>query len=638
MDVSKYLDLYLSESAEHLNRMRHSLSAAGSPTADEVKELFRSAHSLKGMAASMGFDMAAALSHQLESLLGSWRQGAPATKSQLEAALKALDTLDALLDVTRAHGDEASLKNRVDEALAAIGRSLGPPPDTKEGAPAKAPNPKPPSAPSQPPPPPQAATSAKAKITVSISPASPLPAARLMVVASRLRQELGPFSMSPDLDTIRAQNLKSAVFHVENVPGLKELARALRELPDVSDVLLDLPPEGGGSGYGEPALVHSVRVQAADLDALLAHASELLYDLNQFEAGLEPPEKHRHRFWLEGHRSHLSRLFDDVLSVRLVSFESLVDRLGRTGRELSGKLGKPVRFEVSGADERVDRALLEKLLDPLVHLVRNALDHGLELPETRTAAGKAREGLVRLEILREGESLLISLADDGRGIDVEAIREAAVERGLYDTQEAALLDRSQLLEILTTPAFSTRKEVSEVSGRGVGLDVVRSAAESLGGYLEMESSRDEGTRFTLVIPAAVTLTRVLVFGWESGVRYAVPTSQIRHIYPLSGHGLVWTGDHHQLEAGDEMLPVLSWRGGPVGKEGLGLRLMGPAGDRVLLVSRIYQAEKVVVLPWGAPLEMIPEWMGGAVLSTGEIAYVLDGRAVAKREVEEVHVP
>jgi|GEM_PF-970094 len=638
MDVSKYLDLYLSESAEHLSRMRHSLRANGGPATDDVKELFRSAHSLKGMAASMGFDLAAALAHQLESLLGSWRQGRPATEGQLDAALKALDTMDALLDGTRARGSEPDLKSSVDEALAAIGLSLGPLPDAKEAAPFAAPFPAAKPAPAQPSLPSQAVLSAKAKITVSISPASPLPAARLMVVASRLRQELGPFSMSPDLETIRAQNLKSAVFHVDNISGLKDLARALKELPDVSDVLLELPPEGGTSGYGEPVLVHSVRVQAADLDALLAHASELLYDLNQFEAGLEPLERHRHRFWLEGHRSHLGRLFDDVLGVRLVSFESLVDRVARTGRELSGKLGKPVKFEVSGAEERVDRALLEKLLDPLVHLVRNALDHGLEAPETRAAAGKSREGLVRLEIRREGESLMISLSDDGRGIDVEAIREAAVERGLFDAQEAALLDRAQLLEILTTPAFSTRKEVSEVSGRGVGLDVVRSAAESLGGYLEMESSRDEGTRFTLVIPAAVTLTRVLVFGWGSEVRYAVPTSQIRHIYPLNGYSLVWTGDHHQLEAGDEMLPVLSWRGGPVGKDWLGLRLVGPAGDRVLLVSRIHQAEKVVVLPWGAPLEMMPEWMGGALLSTGEIAYVLDGRAVAKREVEEVHVP
>lgn len=637
MDVAKYLDLYLSEAAEHLERMRQGLRASGSPSAQEVAEIFRRAHSLKGMAASMGYDLTATLAHKLESLLDSWRQGRAATEDQLGAALHALDTLDALLDATRLKANDSALKGAVDEAAAAIARTLGPPsPPKDDGAPAAAvtnePSAMSPSSIKSSP-----DRGAKAKLMVSISPASPLPAARLMVVAARLRQEMGPFNMSPDLETIRAQNLRSAVFYVENIPGLKDLARTLKELPDVADVVLELPQEGG-PGAGESVLVHSVRVQASDLDVLLAHASELLYDLNQFEAGLKSSEKHAHRFWLEGHRSHLGRLFDDVLSVRLISFEALVERLGRTARELSGKLGKPVRFEVSGAEERIDRGLLERLLDPLLHLVRNALDHGLEAPDGRAAAGKPREGKVKLDICREGESLLISLSDDGQGLNVEAIREAAVEKGLYGAQEAALLDREQLLDLLTAPAFSTRKEVNEVSGRGVGLDVVRSAAESLGGTLEMESDLGEGTCFTLVIPAAVTLTRVLVFGWGTEVRYAVPTSQVRHIYPLNSHALVWTGNHRRLEAGEEMLPVLSWRGDAVGPDGLGLRLMGPGGDRVLLVSRIFQAEKVVVLPWGSPLEMMPEWMGGAVLSTGEIAYVLDGRAVAKREVEEAHVP
>jgi two-component system chemotaxis sensor kinase CheA len=266
-----------------------------------------------------------------------------------------------------------------------------------------------------------------------------------------------------------------------------------------------------------------------------------------------------------------------------------------------------------------------------VHLVRNAVDHGLEPTARRCELGKPEEGSLRLVIARDSESLLISVEDDGCGVDVEAIRQAAVERGLYSAQEAATLDRASLFDLLTRPAFTTRREVTEVSGRGVGLDVVRSAVESLGGHLEMESEKGKGGRFTLVIPSATTLTRVLVFGWDDGIRFALPASQIRRIYPLSTFPLVWSGSDRCLQAGEELLPVLRWRPGPVGREGAALRILSEGRDRVLLVSRLYQGERVVVLPWGHPLEMVSEWMGGALLSTGEIAYVLDGRVLAKRE-------
>jgi two-component system chemotaxis sensor kinase CheA len=631
MDLSKFLDLYLSDGAEHVQRLREALPAGEESSADGVRELFRSAHSLKGMAASMGFELTTSVAHHLESLLGRWRDGEASTEAQRTAALRAVDTLDALLDAVRARGAEAGLEETVFGSVEALRRATASVTEARAQPAPMAPRPAP--APVDAPP-----FASAAKLTVSIQPSSPLPVARLMVVARRLQEELGRFKMEPELEQLRKDNLRSADFTVESVPGLKELARALKTLPDVADVVLELPPDKPADGTTEAALVHSVRVRSEDLDALLARASELLDDLNQLEAGLAPEDRRRHRFWLEGHRSHLNRLFDDVLSVRLVSFEALAERLARTVRELSAKLGKPVRLEVTGAAEQVDRGLLEKLLDPMLHLTRNALDHGLEDPAQRRAAGKAPEGQVALQICREGEALLLTLSDDGRGIDLEEVRRAAVDRGLYTAAEAADLAPEQLYDVLTAPAFSTRKEVSEVSGRGVGLDVVRAAAESLGGYLEIESAAGAGSRFTLVVPTAVTLTRVLVFGWGPEVRFAVPTSQVRHIYPLGSHPLVWSGDHRFLQSGEEMIPVLAWRCAGVDRTGLGLRLIGPTGDRVLLVSQLFQAEKVVILPWGSPLEMVPDWMGGALLSTGEIAFVLDGRAVAKREVEVIHVP
>jgi two-component system, chemotaxis family, sensor kinase CheA len=622
MDLAKFLDLYLTEGREHVSLLRKGLPAAGQVATAVVNDLFRHAHSLKGMAASMGFEPTADLSHKMETLFNGWRQGEPADGGQLSAVIRAVDLLDSSMDAVQRDGSDAALHEEILGACEALlgGAAAGAAGEQREAGVRSA-------APAQ------AAASADflVRLKVAIDTACPLPAARLMVVWERVRAEVPEARMEPDLERVKNEGLRLASFLLPQRGGLKELAISVRGLSDVAEVELETPPAVIPSKGPESQLVQSLRVPAEDLDELRDQASELLYRLNQFEAGLGGEERRRHRFWLESERAQVTRLFDHVLSIRLVSFDVLVERLGRTAREVSGRLGKPASFTVVGADERVDRGLLERLLDPLVHLVRNAVDHGLEQVARRRELGKPEEGSIRLGIARESESLLISVEDDGRGIDLEAIRQAAIEKGLYSTQEAAALDRVVLLDLLTRPAFTTRRDVTEVSGRGVGLDVVRSAVESLGGHLEMESEKGKGSRFTLVIPSATTLTRVLTFGWDDKVRFALPASQIRRIYPLNAFPLVWSGSDRFLQAGEELLPVLKWRPGPVGREGAALRILSQERDRVLLVSQLYQAERVVVMPWGHPLEMVSEWMGGALLSTGEIAYVLDGRVLAKRE-------
>jgi two-component system, chemotaxis family, sensor kinase CheA len=623
MDLAKFLDLYLSEGREHVSQLRKGLPAAGQVSAAVVNDLFRHAHSLKGMAASMGFDATADLSHKMETLFNGWREGREADAGQLRAVVRAVDLLDASMDAVQRDGSEAVLQEEILGACDALGG--GAPAGTTGDAPppaeARAAVPAPAAAPPDLP----------VRLKVAIDTSCPLPAARLMVVWERVRAEVPEARMEPDLERVKKEGLRLVSFLLPQRGGLKELALSVRGLADVAEVDLETALAALPNKGPESLLVQSLRVPAEDLDELRDQASELLYRLNQFEAGLGKEERRRHRFWLESERAQVTRLFDHVLSIRLVSFDVLVERLGRAAREVSGRLGKPASLTIAGADERVDRGLLERLLDPLVHLVRNAVDHGLEPVARRRELGKPEEGSIRLEIARDSESLLISVEDDGRGIDLEAIRQAAADKGLFSAQEAAALDRATLLDLLTRPAFTTRREVTEVSGRGVGLDVVRSAVESLGGHLEMESEKGKGSRFTLVIPSATTLTRVLIFGWEDGTRYALPASQIRRIYPLSTFPLVWSGSDRYLQAGEELLPVLKWRPGPVGREGAALRILSKDRDRVLLVSQLYQGERVVVMPWGHPLEMVSEWMGGALLSTGEIAYVLDGRVLVQRE-------
>lgn len=622
MDMDKYLDLFLEEGREHVAGLRARLAPQGPPDAGAVQDIFRSAHSIKGMAASMGFERMTEVAHALEGLLDRWRQGAPATEPQVRSASRAVDALDALMDLVQSTRGDTGMEEALAPLLSEIAAHL------RGEAPSRAPVPAPASSPIPDvrPPDPGAALAgdARDRIRVSVDPASPMPAARLLVVAQRIHQALTILSTEPPLAELQKGADRCVVFTVPRSPEIKDLARSLKDLPEIVQVELEVAPDLEEPSARAP-LVQSVRVRAADLDSLLAATSELLTHLNHLEAGLDEAERRHHRFWLQTHRSHLNRLFDRVLSVRLVSFEALTARLERTARDLAERLGKPVRVEVSGADHQVDRNLLEKLLDPLTHLVRNALDHGIEPPVRREAAGKPAEGTVSLAIRREAESLLIVLGDDGGGLDVEAVRREAVARGLVTAAEASALSSSQVLEFITQPAFSTKDAVTEVSGRGVGLDVVRSSIESLGGRLELESRAGAGCLFTLVIPAAVTLTEVLVFRMGPGTLFALPTSQVAHLYPLAQHPVVRAGDRRFLQAGDALLPVLEWGENRVDRQGCGLHLVGPSGDGVLLVPEVLQSERVVIQPLGPPLDMIPEWIGGAHLSTGDLAYILDGR-------------
>jgi len=633
MDLSKYLELYLTEGREHLAALRSGLPPEGPPNAAAVNEIFRHAHSLKGMAASMDFECTSSLSHTLESLLGLWRQGRPINREHIDAVVRTLDVLESLMDSVQRDGSDVSGREAAAASGARLQAMISDEPPPSEGPEEPATEPSPSRLPVEGPVP----DDLSARLSVGIDPASPLPAARLLVVLQKIRENCGTVRMEPDIVAIQSRNLKSAVFNLLPSPQLKDLARSLRDLPEVVQVSLDVPVRASTAGKSGPTLVPSIRVRSEDLDGLLNQTGELLNHLNQFEAGLTQQDKRKNRFWLEAHRSRMDRLFDQVLSIRLVPFDALVERLGRTVRELADRLSKRVLLEVEGADQKVDQGLLEKLLDPLAHLVRNAMDHGMESAEDRAAAGKNEAGLIKLEISREAEALIIKVEDDGRGLDPEVIRQTAVERGLLTPQDASSLDRDKLFRLLTTPAFSTRKEVTEVSGRGVGLDVVRSAVESLGGHLEIESTLGKGSRFLLVVPSAVTLTSVLIFGWrDNSARFGLPASQVKHIYPLSSHAMTWSGDRRLLQVGNELLPVIPWRLGPVGRDGVGLRLSVQGRDRILLVSEVFQGENVVIHPWGSPLEMVPGWMGGALLSTGEVAYVLDGRIIAKYDEKESH--
>lgn len=621
MDIKKYLEMYLSEGREHLSKLTKGLKFKEGYDGELVSELFRSAHSLKGMAASMGFETTAKLAHALENILSLWRGGKVPSEEELQKAIRATDLLSNLFENVEKTGEDGGYNSDVEEWFNKSGEnktSQAPPLSKIEADKTKLPLKK-----------------GSFKIKVEIDPSSNLPAARLLIVYQKIKSICGDVVISPSIEEIQRDGLKSAEFCLSEEKEIKEIAKIVGTLPEVVNVQLVMEEEEEESSPS--TIVSTLKIPSKSLDNFLHRISHLIYHLNILEKDLPADVLKKQKFWFESHRGWLYQLYNEILETRLVSFDNLIERLERAARDLSLKTSKKFKFIVEGEKEKIDKVLLEKLLDPLMHLLRNSADHGIEESSERVKLGKPSEGTIKMAIKRDGEKLTIVFSDDGKGLDYEAIKESAIKRGLISFEKANSLKESDILDLITIPSFSTKKEVTQISGRGVGLDVVRSSVESLGGSLEMESVNGKGTTFNLIFPSAVTLTEVVVFSWNDDFYFALPTSQIRKLYPLSEFPVEWVEGTKKLRDGKRFIDILNFRMSAVGKEGIGISLNIPYEEKILLVNKVLQTERVVILPLGKPLERIPHLIGGALLSFGEICYIFDGTSFVRNETEALNV-
>lgn len=621
MDLEKYIPLYLSEGREHLSSLTNGLKSEKGFDKELISILFRSAHSLKGMAASMGFETTSKLAHSLENLLSGWREKEFVEKNDVDMALRATDILESLFQSVEKTGSDSGFEKEVDEWVEQTTKECVQNNIQKEKIEVKKEEI-------------QKAELKKIKLKVEIDSSSSLPAARLLVVLQKIKLLEKDVEIIPKIEEIKEKGLKSAEFFLPENCDIDSIGKSINSLPEVANVTIEKMEERQGS---EPSLVSFLKVPAQSIDEFLFRISHLIYHLNTLEKSLSLEEKRKQKFWLESHRSLLHQLYNEVLETRLVSFDTLIERLERSLRDVSYKTQKKIEFLVEGKGEKIDKVILEKLVDPLNHLLRNACDHGIEHPEERKKIGKSESGKVMLSIKREGEKLTISLSDDGKGLDYEAIMENALKRGLITPEKARNLTEKDYLDLITIPSFSTKKEVSTISGRGVGLDVVKASVESIGGSLEMFSKKGEGTTFSLVFPSAVTLIEVIVFCWNREYPFAIPTSQVKKLYPLREYPIEWVEGKKKLKVQENFLEILNFRLSPVGKDGTGIGINFLDGERVMLVNEVIKTEKVVVLPLGKPLERIGCLIGGALLSSGDIVYILDGFSFSKKELEAINV-
>jgi two-component system chemotaxis sensor kinase CheA len=364
------------------------------------------------------------------------------------------------------------------------------------------------------------------------------------------------------------------------------------------------------------------------------------------ESHLEKLEE-QGRMWEEGIRryaelvesvDHLTRVADSlqrgVLSTRMVPVGPLLNRFKRSVRDIANELGKSVTLQIAGEKTELDKRMIDELGDPLVHLVRNAIDHGIEPADVRLRRGKPEMATVRLSASHRGNSVIISISDDGGGIDVEKIRDRAIARGLVSAEQAASLSPRELTDFIWQPGFSTAKQISNISGRGVGMDIVRTRIEALSGSIDVETKLGEGSTFIIRLPLTLAIARCMLFRMEQAV-FAMPVENVREIVTVTDDCILSVGGRRVCDIRGEFLPlvdmdeIFSWPTGGADRGQRGAVLVMHAGSRAVAVcvSSLLGTQDLVVKSLDENFMRIRGLGGASILGDGEVCLLLDAAAV-----------
>lgn len=652
-DTSRYLHLFVGEATEHLDALGKGLVQLeqSGPTVELVDALFRHAHSVKGMAGSMGFEAAATLAHRLEDLLDAVRLSpARLDKDATDLVLQAVDALQGLVKAAAAGAAPPDAQPLALALAATLARLNGPKTPTPAPA-ASAPLP-----PSSQPAPPVVDTSLPPRfaLTLRVSPASNQPGVRGFLATKRLGTLGNLFNLTPSLEDIKGGRMPQGLITVELETDESEEA-VRKTVGAVADVELEAlravvpqaaPPEPRPSEPEAPRVVgqepaRTVRVRTELLDDFLDAAGELLLATARVrEVSRQLPDALRPPLDESVDRLHglVRALHDKVMEARMTPVAVITDRLPRAARDIARRRGREVEVTVTGGDIELDRAIVDELNDAVLHLLRNAIDHGVEPPEERRMRGKPARGAVRVEVRRLRDRVLLELQDDGRGLDTERLKALAVERGLLTPDQARGLSEKEALHLCTLPGLSTAATVTDISGRGVGMDAVRRVVEAVGGALDIESTRGQGATFRLSLPLTVAMVNLLLVGVGDDV-YGLPITKVSGVVDTPKEKLTSSQNVPVLHFGAAVVPVhdLSQvldvpRGAREGPTSPLVVVEADDGPVALGVDRLVGQEEVVLKGLARPLDLVPGLAGVTILGNGRPVFILD---VARLELPVV---
>ena len=696
MDVSQYLEIFIDETKEHLQNLSQQLMILEEEpeNADTINEIFRAAHSLKGMAGTMGYKRMQHLTHIMENVLSEIRNGKIFVNADLvDVLFQCLDALEAYLDSITQTQDEGTEDNEA--IIARLNAFL----DGKAGeaAPAPAPNKEEKQ---------EKAGDDKAlkdiklaefevkaikealskkmnvfKLEVHVDENCILKAARAFLVFKAL-EELGEVIKSePSVQDIEDEkfDFDFAIFiitekemavvkaAVENVSEIKKvLIEEITEVPAVADsedneqkeehveeketaavavAEKNVPAASKSSGTavsgtktaGKPVVNRSVRVDIEKLDVLMNLVSELiiakngLVSVSNTEEGTSSSPFNEHIEYLE---RVTTNLHESVMKVRMMPIETVTQKFPKMVRDLSKKLDKQMKLFITGEDTELDRTVIDEIGDPLMHLLRNSADHGLESAEVRAERGKDPVGNIYLNAYQDGNNVVIEVKDDGNGIDVERIKNKAVEKGTVTPEQAEVMTDKEVIDLLFRPSFSTAKQVTDVSGRGVGLDVVKTKIESLGGDIEVKTKLGEGSAFIIRLPLTLAIIQSLMV--EVGTeKYAISLGNIQTIEDVPVTDIKYVQSKEVINLRGAVIPlvrldsILDIEPSQEEVESLTAVIVSKGDKQAgLVVDRLIGQQEIVIKSLGKYINNNSKIISGAtILGDGEVALILDANAL-----------
>ncbi|KXZ39790.1 two-component system, chemotaxis family, sensor kinase CheA [Alkalithermobacter thermoalcaliphilus JW-YL-7 = DSM 7308] len=669
-DLEQYLDMFLDESKEHLENLnRNLLKLEEDHSIETVNEIFRIAHTLKGMSSTMGFEKIATLTHKMENVLDDIRAGKlKITTAIIDLLFEGLDILDEFVKNIEAEGKESdrSIDNIINNLCNLNDVETT---DSEKDSSSQLQDDF------------QYVTSIaqKAKdqgincyeINVKLEESCILKAARAFLVFKAVEQNGEIIYSNPSTEDIEDENF-SDNFNIIALTKLKkedfkEKILAISEIKDVTikdfdkdsinlDQVKNLTVNTGNkiqqnneqnieskndqseSKQRKGKTSKTVRVDIDRLDNLMNLVSELIIvktRLEDIDTDLKGQNMNEAIEYLE---RITTSLHDAVTKVRMVPIERVFNRFPRMVRDLSKELNKEINLIMEGEETEVDRTVIDEIGDPLIHLLRNSIDHGIETPEVRKSLGKSEVGTTKLIAYPDGNNVVIEVCDDGSGLNIEKIKKKALEKNIITKEQAEIMDDKEAAKLIFAPGFSTADKISDISGRGVGLDVVKTKIEALGGTVEIESEKNKGSKFIIRLPLTLAIIQALLVTVEDE-KYAIPLNNIKEITSISTDNIrIVEGKEIVLYRG-KTLPLINLgnvldverKSENNSKEIIVVIVKKGDKDLGLIVDNLIGQQEIVIKSLGKYLSGLSFIAGATILGNGSVALIIDTNSLFQRE-------
>lgn len=691
MDVSQYLEIFLDESNEHLQTLSDQLIILEKEpdNSDTINEIFRAAHSLKGMAGTMGYKRMQNLTHDMENVFSEVRNGNMEVNSNLvDVLFQCLDALETYVDNIRETQDEGTDDNEpiikaLNAFIASEGKGNAAPAAKKEEASAATAS----AAPADDKDMPLADFEKNAvnealkknlhvyKIKVSVDENCILKAARAFLVFKNLEGHGDIIKSEPSVQDIEDEKFDfdfsiivvteekydNIIALIKNVSEIKDAAgqeitqpfpeeqteEAKEEKKETSAVSQTAKPAAAKPAAKKPAstgktsgsVSHTVRVDIEKLDVLMNLVSELIIAKNGLVSAshVEGDEAAALNQSFTEQIEYLERvttnLHESVMKVRMMPIESVFSRFPRMIRDLNKKLGKKMELYMSGEDTELDRTVIDEIGDPIMHLLRNSADHGLESAEIRKERSKSEVGSIFLDAFQEGNNVVIEVRDDGNGIDTEKVKAKAVEKGTITQEQADVMTDKEAIDLLFRPSFSTAEKVTDVSGRGVGLDVVKSKIEALGGDVEVKTKYGEGSTFSIRLPLTLAIIQALMvkLGDE---KYAISLGSIETIEDIPVSDIKYVHAKEVIHLRGNVIPLIRLRdlldvpGEPEESENITVVVVRKGDKQAgLVVDSLIGQMEIVIKSLGKYIRINKMISGATILGDGSVALIIDANTL-----------